>query len=455
MTLNSSTRPSLSLRLRRHAEASDGFAMVELMISIIIFGILSAAVLTTLNFAIGLTRSDRNRVAASTLAARELEIVRRDFNSAVAGKGPGSIALNQVVNPTPLPLGTAGAPLIVDNVSYTLTREAQWTTAGTAAPTSACDNGNTTQLTTMRVHVRVTWANMGATPPIVADTLLTPSRGIFPSTAGHIAVKVLDRSGAGVGNRTVSINGPSGSFTGKSAADGCALFPFLLAGTYTVSVNDAGYVDRQGATTPTVTATVVAAQIWKGNFDYDRAATINGTFVTTDAAYPLPFSTDLTLALGNSGLLPSGSTSRPAPPNGVTRIATNLWPYSSGYQLWAGDCLDADPLTTGDPRAAPVTVTPGSTTSANVDLGQVGLAVARGSSGVPGVTVQAVHATDSSCPAGDTVTLGVTGALGVLRASLPYGTWTLKAVGETASGSWPTVIVRRGQPRPLALVSIV
>lgn len=427
--------------------------MIELMISIVVFAILSAAVLTTLNFAIGLTRADRNRVAAANLAARELEVVRRDFTSPV--KGPQTIVLNQVVNPTPLPGGTAGQPLVVDRVAYTLTREAQWTTTGAGAPASACDNGSTDELTAMKVHVEVTWAKMGSVSPVVADTLLTPRKGVYNSLTGHIAVKVLDRNGAGAGNHAVTISGPSGTITAASAGDGCALFPFLTPGSYTVSVNDAGYVDRQGSSVPTLTATVTAAQIWKGNFDYDQAATINATFVTGDSAYALPSVMDLTLVLGNGGLLPAGSVSRPGA--GATRSANNLWPYPSGYQLWAGDCLDSDPLTTGDARAAPVTVSPGSAVSANVDLGRVWVFVAHDNSGWiadPNVTVQAVHVADTSCPAGDLVTLGQTNAMGYLKTSLPYGTWELRAVGKTTSGGWPTVTIKRGGPVPFTWVKV-
>jgi hypothetical protein len=161
---------------------------------------------------------------------------------------------------------------------------------------------------------------------------------------------------------------------------------------------------------------------------------------------------DLTLDLGNSGLIPSGSTRRAG--TGVVRLATNLWPYAGGYQLWAGDCLDSDPLTTGDARANPVSVVPATVATANVDLARLAVTVKRGAAGISGVTVVAVHAADSSCATGDLVTLGATGAGGLLKVSLPYGTWTLQAVGQTKSGSWPITTVRRGQAAAAAQVNI-
>lgn len=445
MRLRRRTAPGSLLWLRSRAQASDGFGLVELMIAIVVFAVLSAAVLTTLNFAIGLTRANRNRVAASNLAARELEIVRRDFSSAT--RGPQTIALNAVIDPTPLPGGTAGEPLVVDNVSYTVTRTAQWTTTGAAAPASPCDDGSSDELTAMKVHVEVTWTNMGSVSPIVADTLLTPRKGTYSSTTGHIAVKVINRNGVGAGGHTVTISGPSGTISGATASDGCALFAFLTPGSYTVSVSTSGYVDRQGGTTPTTTAVVSTAQIWKGTFDYARAATINATFVKADASHPLPAVMDLTLDLGNAGLLPAGSISRPG--TGVTRSVGGLWPYLSGYQLWAGDCLDSDPLTTGDPRADPVTTSPGGTVAADVDLGALDVKLRRGGAAVAGRTIIAVHQADSSCSSGDLVTLGTTDGVGKLSVSLPYGTWELQSVGDTPMApGWPSVTIRRGGPTP-------
>ena len=49
--------------------------------------------------------------------------------------------------------------------------------------------------------------------------------------------------------------------------------------------------------------------------------------------------------VANPGITPSGS--RTVPGSGADRLITNLWPYPSGYQVWVGGCLDADPQYTG------------------------------------------------------------------------------------------------------------
>jgi hypothetical protein len=69
---------------------------------------------------------------------------------------------------------------------------------------------------------------------------------------------------------------------------------------------------------------------------------------------------------------------------------------------------------------------------------------------IPNVPVQASHAADASCPAGETFNLGVTDAGGQVLVALPYGTWTVLVNGvpstvvltpgtapSDADGLWP------------------
>lgn len=428
----------------------EGFSLVELMVAIVVFGLLAAAALTTLNYAVGTTRSDRNRVGAANLAARELEIVRDQFVN--PNLGPNSITLNTVVNPDPLPGGTPGAPLVLDNVAYTVTRTAQWTSVGPSAPASPCDNGSSAELSSLKVSVTVTWPGMGTIPAVRSDTILTPPKGTYSSTTGHIGVKVLDRDGKPAGGHTVTISGgPSGTRSGVSAPDGCVLFAFLLPGSYQVSVADTGYVDRAGNATPVQTATVQPALLWKGSFDYDRAATISAT-VQPPSGYALPQTLDFPVSLGNNGLA-LGSISRAG--SGATRSLDALWPFASGYTLWAGDCLGNDPQYSGRTRAATVAVTPGATSSAVVDLGGLAVTVTSGGFPVVGATVLAVQAADSSCAAGQTITLGNTDGTGTVRAALPWGTWQLQVASRApAGGTWPDTTLLRGDPPGTATVAV-
>src|SRR3954451_11346005 len=110
-----------------------GFGMVELLFSMVIFTIIATAVAYGLQSATNATRQDRNRVQAASLASRELEIVRQEFQD-ISIDGPALIGdAGTVVNPHPLRGQTVGNPLTIDGLPFTVTRSANWMPAGVGA----------------------------------------------------------------------------------------------------------------------------------------------------------------------------------------------------------------------------------------------------------------------------------------------------------------------------------
>ena len=398
-------------------------SLVEVMVALVVFGLLTSAILVTVVAANRLTHDDAARTAATSLAVREMEIVRDTFSGVT--RGPEQVRTNRVVNPDPLPGGTAGQPLVVDNTKFTVVRTAQW--SSTTGAVSACDQGSSAELSLLRVTVEVSWAALGDRPPVRMTSTMTPPKGTYSALTGHIGVKVIDRLGAPVVGATVTARSSSGStYSGDTASDGCALLSFLAPGTWTVTLNRAGHVNQAGDPAATTTAQVQQGQLWRGTIDYDRSASIDATFTTLDG-WSLPPSTDtgigaVAVSLGNSALLPSGV--RPVTGSGTTRQLRRLWPYPSGYQLWAGNCLDNDP---GNFRTAPVDAAPGGSVAVPLALAPVTVEAPSGS------TITAVHATDSSCQTEVRVVLGAVLGNGKLKTSLPYGTWKLSRSGSTTT----------------------
>jgi hypothetical protein len=122
--------------------------------------------------------------------------------------------------------------------------------------------------------------------------------------------------------------------------------------------------------------------------------------------------------------------------SGTTRTITPLFPYASGYQVWAGDCADADPQAyTGGSRGAVVPSNQGATTTGSATLDAVDVTVRFNSLlglPVPNATITATHAAGTGCTSGSTLTTTTrTNASGQLRLALPYGTWTIRATGTT------------------------
>jgi prepilin-type N-terminal cleavage/methylation domain-containing protein len=414
-----------SRRAAGRAARDDGMTLIEVVVALGLFAVMSTAALSVLVSAITTTRDDKARMEAVNLASRELEIVRDTFSSVL--RGPDGVG--DATNPDQLVGGLANGPIIVDNVAYTVTRETRWESVGDGVATP-CDDGTSDELAYLHVTVKVTWPALGTRPPVTMDTLLTPPKGTYSTlqTQSHIGIKVIDADGkpqAGVRVSATSTVGTAGPELTES--DGCALLEHLRPGDWTATVSNPGYVSPSGDATAQIRVHLEASQLWRGTIEYDKAATIQASFVAP-TGYELPQGVDhLPVTIGNSGLQPIGARVLTDP---VALAAAQLWPYPSGYEVWAGGCQDGGPAATGNSNL--VTVVPGLPTPATIMLGPLEVTAA------PGAHATAIHLPDPAtsdstvipdplCTHGLNLDLGDAGADGTLRTSLPYGAWAIVA----------------------------
>jgi len=416
-------RTGLRLRRRGTDDARDGgFTMIELMVSMTILALVSASFAYGLELAMSVTREDRARVQATNLAARELEIVRNEFGSSKTA--PTTLgAVSEATNPHPLPGGTAGQPLNLDGLDFTVVRTVEWLPAGTG--TSPCDGGSAVTYPSLGVNVRVSWEENGTERDVESNTVLTPPKGTLATIQGFIAAKVIGADGTGVSSLPVDITGPGGAQTRVTAGDGCAVFALTTVGNYTVILDEPGYVSFDGQASTSKPATVGAGSIQVVPFSYDAAATLELEYVISDEVgddYDQP-APPPAVTLFNASLPTMGKQEISS---GTTTV-TGLWPFPDGYSVWAGTCVLNDPATTGGTRATPVTPEPGETVTAEVELKPLTVTFLTDEdlplADTP-VTAATVDATGCQETEFD---LGSTDENGVLRASLPYGQWILTA----------------------------
>jgi hypothetical protein len=291
-----------------------------------------------------------------------------------------------------------------------------------------------------RVTVTVTWPDMGGVSPVTSQTLLTPPAGSYDPNDGHILVQAFDRDAMPLAGRTVSLSGPE-TASQVTTSDGCAFFAYLDPGTYTATLSTTGYVDRQGGQPATQSVGVTASQITRVQFDYDRAATLSVGLVAPSGAVIPTGTYGIAMTVANSNLTVGyKSYQQAATGSGTTRTITPLFPYASGYQVWTGDCADADPAAySGGSRGAVLASNQGATTTGSAALDAVDVTVRRTSATgtvVSGATVSAIHAAGTDCTAGETLTTTTTtSATGQLRLALPYGSWTIRAVSGSRNGT--------------------
>ncbi len=424
---------------RRRAPAStracirgdqQGFTLIELVVAISLFAIMSSAIVASISSGLNLTRNNRNRAVAANLASQRMDQLRAmSFTQLEAQLGTQAPQTVVVPNPggTPYTVTTTVNPVPVNSTS------------------DPCDaNGTSTNDLVFRVDVSVTWPSMHGVTPADAHTVISPPVGLYDQTGlGFLGVKVLGADGKAVSGVPVTVTPAVTPATNSTDTNGCAFFSGAAAGSYVVSLGSAGYVDRQGNPSPTQTVGVTANTITQVGFDYAQAATLNVTLAGNGGA-TVP--SNVAVTLGDTDFQPNGTHAFTG--SGTTRSIGNLFPTTAGYTAWAGDCADADPEGSsasgpywqGGQRGAPVAVTPGQSAATTITLPSVSVSVQQGGVALAGTDVVAVHASDTGCPSGESYDLGATDSTGTVTAALPYGTYALQVTGHTVSGQ-PTAML--------------
>ena len=419
-----STRP-----LTSSEPASDrGFTIIELIVAVSVFSIVAGGIAAMAGSGLNLSRNNRERSIAANLASADQDAaVSLDFTDLVAEVG------------TP----TVTQP-VVGNTSYTLTRDVGWEAREGETNICGYTAGDATTTWVLRVTSTVSWPNRPAPmSPGSATTIVSPPVGYTQdSSQGTAPVTVSDPSQnppAPVDQVPVLVNGTLAGYTNEQ---GC-MFLLLDTGSYTVSLGLANYVDREGNSSPSESFSIRAGGNMPKTFDYAPVASLTVTpSAPSDASMP----TGIPLRLWYQ-FFPAPGTKTIV--TGFPATIGSLFPAT--YDLWTGDCEDADPASSywppGDRSSA---TAPGSGT---VAMGGVAVTASSGGSPVVGATVVASHNPRfGTCPTGSTsksgITLGTTDSAGQLTSALPFGHWRV----SVGAGSAIAVEV---SPTGSGLVSVV
>ena len=391
-------------RLPVHSPQADaGFTLIEVMAAMVVFAALATIVFSILVQSLRTTHENSQRVIAANIAQSQIDSLRL---AGTAGIQPGLTSS--------VPVGS--------NADFRIATTANW--VGLGQSTSACSAAQPGQAY-MRVHVEVTGPRLDS--PIASDAIIEPETAVSTAGTGAAAISVIDQLGAPVSG--IQVTGldsahPTNSFSYTVGVDGCLYVPQLTpTGSLVVSVTSPSsphYV----AQTPTGTSTTVpitAGSLARPTFLFAPAADI--TFDGTLADYPVAPGTPVTWSLNQTGASVQAAA--------VGTPVTGLWPATTGFHAWLGDCADADPQ---DYSAVPQSfaLVAAGTTNAELDARPVKIR------GLPANThVTARHV---GTGVGCTVTnldLGPSDSHGIVRTGLPNGSWSFTAAGQTQQLTQP------------------
>lgn len=399
--------------------ASDaGFALIEVLVSALIVVIAGGAVLTTLQ-ATARSAGDSRQHSIAQAIAQEDQARLRSMRISSLNK------LNQTY------------PVTLDGTTFSITSTGVF--VNNSSQTASCTSGQTSA-DYIRISSSVTWPALGKRPAVSMTSIVSPSNGSLDPGHGTLTISAINAAGTPLAGVGIAGTGP-GTFSGTTDAFGCANFPDLPAGNYTVTASATGLVDKDGKAPGTLSPSpgVIPSGTNTAQLQYDKPGALEADFkYRVGSSGEFKASSASAIRVFNSGMTEAFSFAAPGGvPAAAIQSTAKLFPFTSAYAVYAGTCSTNNPNPTSNPEApgaaaaANVTVPPGATLAplpkGTIQLPALNLVVKEGSTLLSGNKVKIT----GSCSFSREYTTTTGGVLA--DQGLPWGTYTICA--QKGSGS--------------------
>lgn len=329
------------LRSLRHRFASEsGIALMEIMMSTLVLGVVSVGVVTGMDVAQSVSGNQKSKATAANIAESELEKLR--------GLTIEELQTVQAAGPT---------TKVAGSVTYTITPTTAWV-ADQRGTTYACDvqGGNTY----MRITVTVAWGTKSS-QRVAINTIVSPGTRGVTRTYGALAIRMTDSTN-GVGIPGVSVTLSSSGQSNRSGvtdSNGCVVWNSIPAATWQMQASRTNYIDADGNETLTKEVSVVGADVTYNEYQMFPGGRISGQFHSMVGATRYNSAPEAYVVTNGSVTreltIPAGQTTFQTPP---------LRGDVGSYKIFAGACTEAE-LGATVPGTYSATATVGQT---NVDV---------------------------------------------------------------------------------------
>jgi Tfp pilus assembly protein PilV len=303
-----------SARLR----AERGSVLVEVMVGAVVLAIATLAILNGIDGAESAGAKNKARSEQAALAQQDIERMR-------------SMPLSQLDNLRQTRTVNVGG------VDYTVVSRTDWVSDKLGVINCSATNA---QAEYLKLTSKVTSPATGSNPQTETG-LLTPGTGQLSNTNGTATVQLTDRDGDPYPSVGVSLSGAS-TQSATTNALGCAVFGYIPAGSYTISVSGKVTIDSNPATD--------AITVYPGRASYnamqvDTPATVRASFVQPVGQ---TFTTSMLwdqITVKNANLPGGSKTFTRTAGRNATVEGQGLYPYLDGVGVYAGQCAANDPST--------------------------------------------------------------------------------------------------------------
>ncbi len=316
--------------MRRHA-SDEGFTLVEVVVAVAIFVMVTAAALTALIAALNTVRENADRAQAASIARTVVEDLQAQGANAL---------LDRLGADLTSPLDDSA--IVFEEAPYTITVTAQWASINQLV--DPCVQGELSARTYLLASVSVSGGSL-ISPQVVDGVIPRLKSRPASDEPGSIAIRVVDSAGNGVSGVSVRVSSEEAGYDSDLALPGrttdetgCLVIDNLAASVdYVVAVAKAGFVTPELAPDASITVAVDPAINTPVGFVLDQPRTV--VFENIDDSYAVnsAFAVSIFPVVGLGQKIVLGAPEQ-------------LFPDT--YQAWLGNCPDS-----GD-RQVTVPVTP-------------------------------------------------------------------------------------------------
>jgi Tfp pilus assembly protein PilV len=408
----------------RSSRISDeaGFALMEALIGAVVLIVIAVATLGAIDRVQKTSAFAKDRSVAAALAEQDQARLR--------GLPTASLSTYRANH-------TASRAVTVNGLNYTVASTVDWLRDSTGGTPSCSNDGKQSDYLKLTSTV-----SANAIKPVTITSLASPPLA-YSSSRGTLAVQVTDGAipAAPVPGVSVTITGAV-SMSDTTNELGCAVFSFIPAGPYDISIFKNEWVDEAGtATALQKSKTVVGGALALLPVTYDHRGEVTVKFETDIGSSSSVISPSRGWTASGFHTQVPGTQMRQfsiaagAPPQ-ASMVMSNLFPFRTAYQTFAGQCSGANPVnaipsptwfTTAPGSGDAIIVPPGGSGTVTVFQPPLKLTVRNGSSGTSPPVANANVVLTPKDPACSTKPILTTDASGrVSKSSFdfgsPYGT---------------------------------
>jgi Tfp pilus assembly protein PilV len=360
---------------RRTPPAEDGFALIEVLVSALVLAIAAAGVLNLLQASARSGASQRHHAEAYAIAQEDQARLR----------SMRLFSLNRLEQKLP--------PVTVDGTEFTVESTGTYVDNLTSKDSSCVSGSSSSDY--VRITSKVTWPELGSRPPVVMQSIVSPSNGSLDPTHGTLIVTTKNAAGGALAGVGIKGTGP-GTFSGTTDSSGCANFADLPSGNYTVTPSGTDLVDIEGNLPPK--STEIGVPIGGSatlSLQDDRKATVPVQFQyksgTSSALMPAKLDT---VFVYHSLIQPGKAYFTAGKVPEYPTVATPIFPFATPVTVYAGVCDKNNPGI-GVGQISNLSLQPGVTTApVTLRVPAVELTVKSGASIVTGAKITI---TDEKC----------------------------------------------------------